>query len=63
MATNTPSMHSGHINHIRGNNQKFNIDLRFMSVFSLIGNAKGVGDRGAGGWGDRGTERQGDRSF
>ena len=52
MATNTPSMHSESINHIRTNNQKFNIDLRFMSVFSLIGNAKrgaGVSDQGSGG--------------
>jgi hypothetical protein len=30
MATNTPSMHSGSSNHIRENNQKFNIHLRFF---------------------------------
>jgi hypothetical protein len=49
MATNTPSMHSELISYIRTNNQIFNIDLRFLWVFSLISNAKGVVERGRGG--------------
>jgi hypothetical protein len=35
-------MHSEPPNHIPGNNQKPNIDLRFSRVFSRISNSKGV---------------------